>query len=267
MKDIVLIIILLCFLTSCKSVVDKYAFYPDQKTIILEKDLPAYIHLVTFSTTDKLLLQGLYFQHETNKLNTKLLIYFHGNGGNMYHRIKESTQLYDLGINVLVVSYRGYAKSEGKPSELGIYKDGKAALQYAIKSLGYLEENIIIFGRSIGTAVAVDLAQNRNIDSLILITPFSSAFDLANAADLGIVASIVGTSYNSSAKINNILCPLLIIHGSDDEVIPFNLGKKLYSSYQGEKIFVEITNGKHNDLEYVDPVLYYKSINDFIKSK
>ncbi|MFW5785112.1 MAG: alpha/beta hydrolase [Chitinispirillaceae bacterium] len=247
---------------SCTSLVNRIAFSPDTETSILQSRLPEWIKVVSIPTSDGLTLQGLYIHKKIKKPG--VIIYFHGNAGNMYHRIRDAYQLYSFGYDVLIVSYRGYAGSEGRPSEKGVYIDGQSAVEYAKLKLQYEQSNIVIYGRSIGTAVAVDVAQNRNIKKLILITPLSTGADVGRATGLGFFQFLVGSPFDSMAKINNVKCPVLVIHGTQDEMIPYRLGKKLYRAYKGKKRMVTIEDGSHNDLEIKNPAMYWNAVGNFL---
>lgn len=252
------------FLTSCDGIVNMMSFHPDKDTYIAEKDLPDYVRVVKIRTWDSLTIQGLYFSDKKDSVKSKIIVYFHGNAGNMYHRITEAAKLFELGCDVLVVSYRGYARSEGSPSEQGIYVDGRSALVFVTHDLGYKMSDVVIYGRSIGTTVAIDAAKGQDIAKLILITPLSSGAAYAEAQGLGWLEFMVGKPFPSTDKINNVKCPLLVIHGDADEVIPQRLGLDLYNHYSGVKKFVDIPGGGHNNLEFVDPKLYWSSVREFL---
>jgi fermentation-respiration switch protein FrsA (DUF1100 family) len=247
---------------SCESLFNTFAFFPDTKFFLDKKDLPEHCTELSLVTSDKIHIQALYFKQSGQ--HKKLVINFHGNAGNLYHRINESLNIFNCGCDVLLLGYRGYGKSEGKPNENGVYIDGQCVYDYAVTTLGYTSENILLYGRSLGTTVAVHTAQNRKIRGLILITPLSTAEDFARAKNMGSFGSIAKDKFVSIEKMKNITCPLLVIHGTNDEVIPSALGKKLYDEYKGKKDFVTIINGHHNDLEFVNPALYWKSVSEFI---
>lgn len=252
------------FLSSCNGLVNWMSFHPDRSTIISESNLPEYIRLVNIPTSDDLTIQGLYFADKNDSVKSKIIVYFHGNAGNMYHRISGAAKLFEMGYDVLVVSYRGYAGSEGSPSEEGIYIDGRSALRFVTQDFGYKLEDVIIYGRSIGTTVAIDAAQGQDISKLVLITPLSSGSDYAKAQGMGSLLFLVGEPFPSIQKINNVKCPVLIVHGDADEVIPQRLGIELYEKYSGVKKFVSIPGGRHNDLELVYPDFYWRSIREFL---
>ena len=152
----------------CKPIINEFAFHPDNENVIPVNKLPNEIKELIIITTDKVQITSLYL---ASTESDKLLIYFHGNAGNIYHRLPSLLQLHQFGISVIGVSYRGYGKSDGEPSEEGIYLDGQAIFQYAVEYMGFSKENIILFGRSIGTTVAINTAQNKNIRGVILVTP------------------------------------------------------------------------------------------------
>jgi fermentation-respiration switch protein FrsA (DUF1100 family) len=256
------IAVLFLGVVSCESLFNAFAFHPNKKYILSQKELPANCIELSLKTADAVQIQALYFKHPNKK--STLTMYFHGNAGNLYHRIEESQQLFAAGCDVLLLGYRGFGRSEGSVNEAGIYLDGQCLYDYALTTLGYNPNNIILYGRSLGTTVAVHTAQNKNIKGLILITPLSTAEDFARSKNMGSFTSIAKNKFNSVDKLKNITCPILIIHGTHDEVIPYALGKKLYDAYEGKKSFVAIQNGHHNDLEYINTELYWKSVSDFI---
>lgn len=255
-------IILLITLSSC-GIRNKFTFYPDQESEIPEENIPNYVTERFIRTTDSQNLQAFLFRHKDN-INRSLIIYFHGNAGNIYHRFDDAKRLFDMNRNVLLVSYRGYSKSTGKPNEKGIYIDGESTIDYAIDSLGYDEKDITIFGRSLGTTVAIHISQNRIFNSVILVTPLTSGKEMATAMGLGFIRFIAGKSYNSIEKIKNIKSRILIIHGDKDEVIPYYMGKKLFDTFNGVKYMLTIREGGHNDLQDIDSQLFWGGIEKFL---
>lgn len=247
----------------CKPVINELAFHPDTENVIPANKLPDEIQEITISTADKVSITSLYLPSTESD---KLIIYFHGNAGNIYHRIPSLLQLHQFGINVLGVSYRGYGKSEGEPSEEGVYLDGKAIYQHAVEQLAFPKENIIILGRSIGTTVAINTAQNKQIGGVILITPLTNGKEQAEAAGLGAISSLAGSSFDNSAKIENIKSPLLVIHGTNDQVIPFSMGKDIFDRAKVKKKFVKIEGANHNNLHDDYQQEYWLPILRFIKN-
>jgi fermentation-respiration switch protein FrsA (DUF1100 family) len=259
---ITILVCLLIVLAGCSNIVNQFAFYPDTQNIIPAEKLPAGVEEVFITTGDHVKLQAYYVKNSDSE---KVLIFFHGNAGNICHRISDIINLKNCGINVLAISYRGYGKSSGKPSEKGIYTDGAAVLDYAVQTLGYPLDNIIIFGRSIGSTVAVHISQQQDIAGLILITPLTSAKAQAKAQGLGFLSFLAGNAFDNLSKITHIKCPLLVIHGTDDEILSFSMGKDIYDQAPVEKQLVIIEGGGHNNLSQVDPEKYWGSISEFIR--
>lgn len=248
-------------LQSCGWLKNKFAFYPDQKSEIDSAELPSYIKKHTFSTQDGKVLESFMFKH-TEPSKKKTILYFHGNAGNLYHRFGYCQTLWKMGYNVFIISCRGYAQSTGSPTEKGIYIDGESAYQYLINTIGLKSSDIIILGRSIGSTVAIHTAMEKDIFGVILITPLSSGYDMAKQM-VPSVASIAKKSFENHKKINDINGKILIIHGTDDEVTPFYMGQQLYDEFDGEKEFITIKGGRHNDLQDVDSVMFWGAIDKF----
>ncbi len=244
---------------------DKLTFFPDRTSAIPEKDIPSYTIEHWIETSDGETIQSFLFLHDKNK-KRPLIIYFHGNAGNLYHRFDSAIRLFEMGQDVLLVSYRGYSRSTGKPSEKGIYVDGESAVSFVIDSLGYAENEISIFGRSLGSAVAIHISGHRTFKNVILITPLTSGKEMASAMGLGFLKFMAGNSYNSLEKINNINSRVLIIHGDRDEVVPYHMGERLFQVFNGTKHMVTIKGGRHNDLAEVNPEMYWGEIEKFLQS-
>jgi hypothetical protein len=188
---------------------------------------------------------------------------------NTYKRTSHFGELFinteaEMGINVLAVSYRGFGKSTGHPSEKGIYKDGIAAYKYIKDILKFKENDIFICGRSIGTTAAINTAMGKNIKGLLLISPLTNGKDYAKYHGLGFISFIAGNSFNNISKIDKTKCKVLIIHGTIDEVIPYSMGKQLFDKITGEKSFVTIAHGTHNELEMQDSLKFWSSIQQFL---
>ncbi len=255
------------------------AFAPTvTKTDVLQ-NIPPDVSEVYIDTADNLRLQSFFI---SNSSSSSIIIYFHGNAGNIYERIPELINLSKTGVSVLGIGYRGYGKSTGKLSERGIYLDGQAALRYAEKKLNYRKEKIFLCGRSLGSVVALEMARNNNYAGVVLIAPLTSGREILKAHNYGPISLLVGDVIDNMKKVPDISSPVLIIHGDKDEVVPWEMGEKIFSAKDevvpwemGEKIFsalknskqiVTISGGRHSDLEFVNPALYYGSIKQFISA-
>lgn len=260
--------VLLCFFvliySGCDEIINVMAFHPDTKNVLSVDRLPSGVEEQFISSGDNFKIQSYYLPF---KDSDRLLIYFHGNAGNIGHRVYDLMKIRSMGVNVLGISYRGYGKSDGKPSEDGIYADARAALKYSEKQLGFSLDKIIIMGRSIGTTAAVQTAQQLKLAGLILISPLTSGKAQAKTTNLSPLAFLAGDAFNNISKIKNIICPVLIIHGTNDKIIPFRMGEEIYNGLQTKKELVKIEGAGHNDLSIEYYELYWASVKKFLKDQ
>ncbi len=238
----------------------KYIFFPEKlDSNYTFENQDNITEEVFIKTTDNETINGLFFKANSEKV----ILYFHGNAGSLKSWQYIYTELKPLGYNILIIDYRGYGKSTGKISEKGLYTDAQSAYNYLINK-GFKESNIVIFGRSIGTGVAVDLAKNNpTIHSLILETPYLSLKSLANEYVSFLLPSLwLNYKFDNKMKINDIKAPILILHGTADEVIPYNQGKSLFDERKSNKQMMTFPDGKHNNLSTFPN--YISSLKEFL---
>ena len=224
---------------------------------------------VTFRTEDGLNLNGWFVSGKKSSPDDNLhtLLWFHGNAGNINRRLDNIKMLHDrVPVNVFIIDYRQFGKSEGKVSEQGTYLDAKAALSYLHSRKDINNEKIIFFGRSLGSAVAVDLAVKEKCCALVLETPFTSIKEMGQTLYpfLSISLHFLRTKYDSLSKIKQIKVPTLIMHGDKDELVPFEQGMKLYEHANEPKEFYTIPGANHNDTHIVGGEEYFDVIRDFV---
>jgi fermentation-respiration switch protein FrsA (DUF1100 family) len=195
---------------------------------------------------------------------TRALLFLHGNAGNASHRLPNAAELVQLGVHVLLLDYRGYGLSEGKPTEDGVYADARAGLAHLTETRGIPEQRIVLFGRSIGSAVAIDLAQDRPLAGLILESTFPSAADVARSVLGPLGAWLARGRFESDRKIARVRCPLLFFHGDRDRVIDFELGRRLFEAAPEPKSFEVIPGAGHNDTTRVGGRAYFTRIRRFL---
>ena len=184
------------------------------------------IEKVKIQTADNIELLGWY--HKKNLKDYKTLVYFHGNAGSLENRIHKLNHFQDMNINFLIIAWRGFNGNKGKPSERGLYVDGKSAIDWLIKK-GVDEKNLILYGESLGTGVATHLAQNKNYAGVILETPFTSMIDAAkNFYPYVPINFLLKDKFENLKKIKNVSAPILVMHGEVDQIVPFSMGKKIY---------------------------------------
>ena len=192
------------------------------------------------------------------------LLFFHGNAGNISHRLDSIRIFHTLGLNVLIFDYRGYGRSSGKPSEQGVYRDAETAWHYLTEAREIDPDRIILFGRSLGSAVAAWLATRTRSGAVILESPFTSVPDLAaKLYPLAPVRLLARLEFNTLAAAQAIHSPLLVMHSRQDEIIPFSHGRAVYGAARAPKRFVELSGG-HNDGFIVSGDAYAQSLRAFI---
>lgn len=175
---------------------------------------------------------------------TFTLLYCHGNAGNLSHRAEHIGELHRLGFNVLAFDYRGFGLSDGRPSEAGTYLDAEAAWDYLVGKRGIEPSAIVLYGRSLGGAVAIELARRHRPAALIVDATFTSLADVAaHHYRLLPVRLLVRHHYDSLSKIGAIQCPKLFLHGRSDGLVPFDLGRRLFDAAAPPKRFVERAEG------------------------
>ena len=221
------------------------------------------IEKVKIQTSDNIELLGWY--HEKNLKDYKTLVYFHGNAGSLENRIHKLNHFQDMNINFLIIAWRGFNGNKGKPSERGLYVDGKSAIDWLIKK-GVDEKNLILYGESLGTGVATHLAQNKNYAGVILETPFTSMIDAAkNFYPYIPVNLLLKDKFENYKKVKNINSPILIMHGEVDQIVPFSMGKKIYELANNPK-YSYFTKYDNHMMEYDENLIlalksFFKSLN------
>ena len=191
---------------------------------------------------------------------------FHGNASNIANRAPTYDFLRSIPANVLALEYRGYGKSEGQPSEAGIYQDAEAAYQYLIASKNIDPKSIISFGQSLGTTVATHLATHHPVAGVILEAPFPSASAVAKHyySFLPGVGLLVRGQFATLDRLGKINAPLLIIHCRQDPVIPFELGQQVYNAAQKPKTFLQLSGACHEDASLLSPSRYQTALREFL---
>jgi uncharacterized protein len=221
------------------------------------------IEKVKIQTADNIELLGWY--HEKNLKDYKTLVYFHGNAGSLENRIHKLNHFQDMNINFLIIAWRGFNGNKGKPSERGLYLDGKSAIDW-LKKKGVDEKNLILYGESLGTGVATHLAQNKNYAGVILETPFTSMIDAAkNFYPYIPVNLLLKDKFENYKKVKNINSPILIMHGEVDQIVPFSMGKKIYEIANNPK-YSYFTKYDNHMMEYDENLIlalksFFNSLN------
>ncbi len=180
---------------------------------------------INFKTSDNFELKGWFHLKNSNK---KTILFLHGNAGNLDNRIDKLNSLGSMDINFLIISWRGYSGNPGNPSEAGLYKDVLGGIKW-LNEKGISNDQIILYGESLGTAITTEVAQNENFAGIILEAPFTSMVDMGQKIyPIFPVKFLLKDKYESKNKIKNIKSPILIMHGEVDKIVPFRMGKKMF---------------------------------------
>jgi len=200
-------------------------YYPSENNYSGDR-LTVPIEKVKIKTQDNIELLSWY--HKKNVNDYKTILFLHGNAGSLENRIHKINHFKDMNVNFLLLAWRGFSGNNGYPTEKGIYEDARSAVRW-LKNKGIVEENIIIYGESLGTGVATEIAQNKDFAGIILESPFTSMVGAAKTKyPFFPIKLLLKDKYESDKKIKNIKSPILIMHGEVDTLVPFWMGKKMY---------------------------------------
>lgn len=215
-----------------------------------------------FETEDHVSINALHFKTKNPKTRKGVILYFHGNAGNLSRWGKYATYFVDRGYDVLMMDYRTYGKSVGALSEEGFYTDARYAYNYLLNY--YPEQDITVYGRSLGTGIASYLASVYNPKQLILETPYYSIPDVAKSRfPVYPVGWLLNYKYPTNEYLPKAKCPITIFHGTEDRVVPYKSARKLQESGIEKMEFVSIDGGHHNDLSLYDD--YHKAMDTLLK--
>jgi len=223
----------------------KLLYFPETlRTTPAAVGLPA-AEEITLDTADG---ERVIVWHVPPRANSAVVIYFHGNGGSLRLRNERFQKITANGTGLVALSYRGYGGSTGSPTEAGLLADADAAYAFAIAR--YPAERIVLWGESLGTAVATALAAKSKVGRVILESPFTSAADVGASVYWYVpVRLLMKDQFHSDERIRLVTVPVLILHGTDDRVVPFEFGERLYALANEPKRLVRIPGGGHVNLD------------------
>lgn len=247
---------------------EKLLFYPFKDIAAPPSIEGAEVQVLTFEEAHGTQLSGWLYKLCAG--DSGLILMSHGNAGNIMHRVELARRLVsDTGCSIFLYDYQGYGASQGSPSVKGILRDGIAAFDFAVEKLEYKSEQIIVYGESLGCAVAAYIASQRQARAIILQSPFRSlpaiARDVFNPLKMlpGII--FPEPHLNTEELLKTAHAPLLILHGKSDEVIPYRHGESLHRVALEPKTFVCLAS-RHNDTYVADRETFDRSVRDFVAS-
>jgi len=219
-------------------------YYPNRNISSTPEQLGLSYESIAFATADGKELHGWFIPAANAKA---VVIFCHGNAGNISHRLDSIGIFHDLGLSTFIFDYRGYGNSRGRPSEKGTYRDVEAAWRYLTETRQVRPDTIVVFGRSLGAAVAAWMARTQTPKALILESAFFSFCDVAaHHYPYVPVRLLARFDYDTAGHVRRVKCPVLIVHSPNDEIIPFSHGKRLFEVAKEPKQFLEIIGG-HNE--------------------
>jgi len=236
---------------------------PDRALILSPGDIGLDYEDVSLTTSDNERLHGWYIPAADSK---GVLLFFHGNAGNISHRLDSIKIFHELGLDILIIDYRGYGQSTGTTSEQGTYLDAQAAWDYLIKSRRIPADRIIIFGRSLGGAIGAWLGVQHTPAGVIIESSFSSGVDMARRLYPFLpVRLITRLKYPVADYASRLNCPVLVVHSRHDEIIPFAMGRVIYAAVKQQKKFLEL-RGDHNNGFLISQREYVAGFKDFTRA-
>lgn len=240
-----------------------FIYYPEKTLIASPSNAGLGFEDLTLTTEDGIRINGWYVPYKGSE---GVLLWFHGNAGNIGNRVKLLQSLHEaLKMNILLIDYRGYGKSEGEISEEGTARDALAAYDYLLTRRDINLKQIFIFGRSLGSAVAVKLATEVQTAGLILEAPFTSIKAMTSEIFPWLpFKGLISIKYDSLSTIKSVKSPLLILHGDEDKVVPYEQGKTLFAAANPPKTFHTIQGADHNNTYIIGGAAYFEAISKFI---
>lgn len=240
---------------------DRLVYFPQSTLTATPADYGLQYEDVSLEAGDGVALHGWYVPAGEK---ARTLLFFHGNGGNISGRLETIALFHRMGLNVFIIDYRGYGRSEGAPTEEGTYRDAEAAWEHLTGTRGISADSIVVMGRSLGGAVAAWLAGRKRPRALILDSTFSSGVELAREAyPIFPVGMMLKYRYPTAEQIRDLDIPKLFAHSKEDDVVPYRLGRKLYESSPQPKTFLEL-RGRHNNAFQVTGERYREALKSFI---
>lgn len=245
------------------AVQERLLYFPDRTLVTTPRAIGVAHEDIALVAADGVRLHGWFVRTDDARAT---VLFLHGNAGNISHRLDKIRIFRRLGLNVFIVDYRGYGNSEGKPNEEGTYLDARAAWEYLTQTRGIAARDIVLYGESLGGAVATHLAVAQTPCALIVDSSFTSVPDLgAELYPWLPIRWISRFSYASRETIARVRAPVLVIHSRDDEIVPFRHGERLFAAAAEPKQFLEIQGG-HNDGFLSSGARYVEGVAAFLNT-
>ncbi len=255
-----LVILLISFL---KYYEKKGIYFPSKRIDLTPNAIGLEFEDVYFLSADGTELNGWYVPAEEDSQLT--VLFCHGNAGNISHRIELIDMFHKLGLNVFIFDYRGYGRSQGSPGEEGLHSDAYAAYKFLLDNQNIDEGSIVVYGKSLGANLSIELCSKVRPAALISESAFTSALDMGKKLFPFLPLKwLITVKYDALSKIESITVPKLIIHSEDDEIIPFQHGRRLFEAAPEPKEFYPMRGG-HNDAVFLSQEDFAARIGKFLR--
>ena len=242
---------------------NRFIYYPTRGPVGGWEPAGIEVEQCAFQTTDGLTLHAWWYEDKA-ALASPVLLWFHGNAGNLTHRAENLRMLAGRGLDVFLFDYRGFGKSQGHPSESGLYLDAEAAYTYLVQRRGIAPGRIVCFGRSLGAAVALYVSLRQQTAGLIMESPFESAQAMARKM-LPVLPLwlVVRSRFDNVGRIANLTVPLLVVHGGTDKLVPMRQARAVFEAAPEPKSFYTVEGAGHNDTYLVGGARYIERLVAF----
>ncbi|MFQ5914490.1 MAG: alpha/beta hydrolase [Nitrospinota bacterium] len=248
-----------------------FIYFPTREIFLTPAALGVPFEEVRFAAADGVSLHGWFVparegNGESSSPPAPTLVWFHGNGGNLSHRVENIAVLREkVRASIFIFDYRGYGLSEGSTSEEGTYRDAEGAVRYLLSRKDVDAGRLVLFGRSLGGSVAVEEALRQPPAGLILESPFTSIADMARHHYFLPLGPLLKTKYDTLSKITKIRAPVLILHGDRDAIVPLRMGKAVFQAAPEPKDFYVIKGADHNDTYVSGGEPYFLRLKTFVE--
>ncbi len=244
----------------------KLVFYPSSRLTATPADIGLTYEEVKLTTSDGVGIHG-WFIPGPKRAGSPAALFFHGNAGNISNRLEMIRIIHDLGLACLIIDYRGYGRSGGTPSEQGLYRDSRAAWSWLVEKRGCKPKEVVVWGRSLGGAVAAGLAAETSPGALIVESCFTSMPDLGQKVYPFLPARYISRfRFPAEEYLQRADSPILVVHSRDDEVVPVAFGRRLFEAAPEPKQFLEISGG-HNEGFIVSEEKYIEGLRRFLSAR
>jgi Hydrolases of the alpha/beta superfamily len=255
------------FFALIRWIIPSLVFHPTKEIVATPSDIGLEYEEVRLQTPDGETITGWHIPAApkvSEPGQEVTMLFFHGNAGNISHRMESIAFFHTLGLSVFIIDYRGFGESSGKPSVRGTIQDARTAWQWLTEQKRVPASSIILFGRSLGGGVAAALAAEVTPKAFILESTFTSLHDMGKEMFRWAPGIVFIDEYATVNNIKNLQIPLLVVHSPEDEVVLFRMGREIFDSYNGPKTFLQI-RGSHNGGWISDLAVYEKGIRDFME--